>query len=449
MTTPNYPWATTTPADLPQGVSTPSQQGEVLQDHTQAKYTGLAADRFPAIAKTTSAGSPSSVSGPMGFVTSVFSGIVSRVATADPATVTKPDDIVDRAGSFFTGLPLLSFIGDIAGAITGAIGGGLNTIRQFFDDLIGNALQGINPFSIFTSIGNIFFHQSAVANTATAASSGVASIVDQLFGGWRGTVSGDAGQVAQTMNEVRQSIEGDTLNVTLIGSGQWIVPEGYKDWVVTAISGGDGGQGGDGGTFAGGGGTGIAQGGVNGGQVGEIFTTEELGGAGASINYATGNAGAGGTGKMQFGGQGGQSVFGPFGPNNNYWRGQRDAGALPTGVGYAFAAKPGNGGNGGPISGTYTGTRGGAGPAAPGGNPGTRGQPGQNGTEGPFVKNPGGGGGGGGGGGNSGGFSAAGRGGDGGAAGAGGGAGGSSTTDSPFGAGGNGGAGRFYLQGRR
>lgn len=169
MTTPQYPWGATDPADLPQGVITPSQLGSALQDQSQSKYTELASSKFPEIAKTTSAGSPSLVSAPIGIVTNKLTQIVSNVANADPATIKSPQDIINRSGNLFHGLPLLSLIGDIAGAISGAVGGGISTIKTFFDDLLGGALQGVNPFSVFSRIGDIFFHQAAVANTASTA----------------------------------------------------------------------------------------------------------------------------------------------------------------------------------------------------------------------------------------------------------------------------------------
>lgn len=168
MTTPNLPWDTTDPADLPQGVIAPSQAGTALQDQSQQKFTDVAASKFPAIASNTAAGSPSG-GGVMGFVVSKFSQITSNVANADPATINKPDDVVNLAGNFFSGLPLVSFIGDIVAAVTGIIGGGFNTLSTFFSQLLqaGQGIPIVGP--ITQGIYNFFFHQAAVANSAAAA----------------------------------------------------------------------------------------------------------------------------------------------------------------------------------------------------------------------------------------------------------------------------------------
>ncbi|GAA2071757.1 hypothetical protein GCM10009722_41050 [Williamsia deligens] len=135
MTTPQYPQGTD-PALLPQGVLSPDDLGSALQDHTQDKYRQLAAGRFPGIAQSTSAGSPASVSGPLGFVINLYSNLASRVALADPATVTKPDDIVGKAGGFFSGLPLVSWLEDLYKMLTGN-SNGLTGLAATIAGLVG------------------------------------------------------------------------------------------------------------------------------------------------------------------------------------------------------------------------------------------------------------------------------------------------------------------------
>lgn len=106
MTTPQYPWSTTNPADLPQGVVAPSQLGGATQNHTKAKYRSQAASRFPSQVNDTMAGNPANTSGPLGIINNLAAGLQENVANADPATITKPADLLPQANPFFSGLPL-------------------------------------------------------------------------------------------------------------------------------------------------------------------------------------------------------------------------------------------------------------------------------------------------------------------------------------------------------
>lgn len=112
------------PDDLPQGVVKPTELGSALQDQSAAKFQTLAASRFPAAVGGTSAGSPANVGGPLGFVVKLFSNFTNKVATADPATIRKPDDLAPLANPFLSGLPLTSLLSDLIDAIKGIFTGG-------------------------------------------------------------------------------------------------------------------------------------------------------------------------------------------------------------------------------------------------------------------------------------------------------------------------------------
>lgn len=106
MTTPNLPYNSTNPGDLPQGVVAPSQLGGAVQDHTKTKYRAQAASRFPGQVNDTMAGNPANTSGPLGIIVNLAAGLQENVANADPATIKKPADLLPQANPFFSGLPL-------------------------------------------------------------------------------------------------------------------------------------------------------------------------------------------------------------------------------------------------------------------------------------------------------------------------------------------------------
>lgn len=136
MTTPNLPWGSTPDSALPQGVYSPGQLATTLQDHTAGKFQALAGGRFPAIVGGTSAGSPLDSLGPLGFVVSLASSFFESVASADPDSITGPEDLVPLVADFFEGLPVVGQFIDLKDALFGDYEGD-DPVLQFIQDLFG------------------------------------------------------------------------------------------------------------------------------------------------------------------------------------------------------------------------------------------------------------------------------------------------------------------------
>ena len=149
MTVPNIPWGTP-PEDLPQGVVAPSQLGGATQDHTKAKYRSQAASRFPSQVNDTMAGNPANTSGPLGIINNLAAGLQENVANADPATITKPADLLPQANPFFSGLPLqkvfqapLRILASLIGGIP-IIGDAVeDALAKFFRDTRDTAVDAV------------------------------------------------------------------------------------------------------------------------------------------------------------------------------------------------------------------------------------------------------------------------------------------------------------------
>lgn len=149
MTTPNLP-LNTPPEDLPQGVVAPSQLGGATQDHTKAKYRSQAASRFPGQVNDTMAGNPADTSGPLGIINNLAAGLTANVANADPATITKPADLLPQANPFFSGLPLqkvfqapLRILASLIGGIP-IIGDAVeDALAKFFRDTRDTAVDAV------------------------------------------------------------------------------------------------------------------------------------------------------------------------------------------------------------------------------------------------------------------------------------------------------------------
>ncbi|MDT0223453.1 hypothetical protein [Gordonia sp. AC31] len=110
MTLPNWPFHETDPADLPQGVVTPGQLGETLQNPSAEKFRNLAAGRFPGQVDDDLAGNPANVNGPLGTVVNQFAAFTEDVATADPADIQSPEDLRTRVNGFFGLRPVLQML---------------------------------------------------------------------------------------------------------------------------------------------------------------------------------------------------------------------------------------------------------------------------------------------------------------------------------------------------
>lgn len=130
MTLPHFDFNSTNPEDLPEGVSMPSQLGEVLQDQSESKYNAQSAERFPPNLGGTLAGGPLG-SGVTGIVNKMAGKLTSRIATSDPADVRSKDDLVPMVPGFFD-LPLQDLFAPLLNALNG-VGGGV----------LGGALSGI------------------------------------------------------------------------------------------------------------------------------------------------------------------------------------------------------------------------------------------------------------------------------------------------------------------
>lgn len=145
MTTPNLPWSSTSPSDLPQNVVAPSQLGSALQDQSAGKFKSEAASRFPAIVNGTSAGNPANVGGPLGLIVQLFANFAENVATADPADIKKPDDLLPLVSPFFKGLPLeqIPGIGDLIELLTGVEDGDLDDLGTWVNTVLRPGIQGL------------------------------------------------------------------------------------------------------------------------------------------------------------------------------------------------------------------------------------------------------------------------------------------------------------------
>ncbi len=135
MTTPQFDYGTTAPADLPENVVHPSALGEVLQDTSSESYQAEAAARFPGALDGTLAGGPLA-SGPLGIVTRMATQLQANVANADPATIRKPRDLQSLVPGFFS-LDLGSgifggLLQALQGVGSGVLGGVLGSIADFF-----------------------------------------------------------------------------------------------------------------------------------------------------------------------------------------------------------------------------------------------------------------------------------------------------------------------------
>lgn len=110
MTLPNWPFHETDPADLPQGVVTPGQLGETLQNPSATKFRNLAAGRFPGQVTGEPAGNPANVNGPLGTVVNQFAQFTEDIATADPADIQSAEDVRQRVNGFFGLRPVLQML---------------------------------------------------------------------------------------------------------------------------------------------------------------------------------------------------------------------------------------------------------------------------------------------------------------------------------------------------
>lgn len=349
MTTPQYPWSTTNPADLPQGVVAPSQLGGATQDHTKAKYRSQAASRFPSQVNDTMAGNPANVSGPLGVIVNMAAGLTEEVANADPATIQQPSDIVPKTNGFFNGLPVSRLLWDtIEGIINGIHngwfgGGGVGDPQQVQYTIEAIADAVINGYNVETKVTSGTWTKPA----------NITELVVVAIGCGKNGANGNGSSVAQGGlggGYLAQQIDPTTVAsstpyvvgtggnpssfgshvVTTPGGGGIATSFGYTTTSSTPGRGGNGGKGysdGSGAATPGQSGEGSALAAGGAGGAASTNNTDQLGGAGSNVSAASVTKCGGGGG----GGGGG-------GPNS---LGQQQGGAGGPG-GY-----PGGGGGGG------------------------------------------------------------------------------------------------------
>lgn len=202
------------PDKLPQGVYGQDELGEVLQNPSAAKYRSLFAGRFPGAVAGTSAGDPSNVGGPLGFIVNLVAQFMSGVANEDPANITKPDDLLSRISGFFT-LPALAnaalqaVLIPLSHLLAWIVGGDpedWDTLEELRDNLIPALIR--LPLRI---LGQLFSTGSAAELDSTTANTllgsipiigDVAKVVQGITTGLSGAFATAAGLVGLRWNQV-------------------------------------------------------------------------------------------------------------------------------------------------------------------------------------------------------------------------------------------------------
>lgn len=220
MTLPNMPWDSTDPEDLPQGAAYPgSSLGNLLQNPSVSKFANLGGGRFPGVFFAQPAGSPLNPSMPLGFITDLFAKFASYVAQADPATITKPEDLQGLITDFVVGLPLSS------------LGSASNPLEQ----------MQTNIQAAFTELNDVWDYYEGL-------SGGVREIQNGINQGW---IDGDESEadpdVFATMRGIRTAINGNPwVRVVALSSQTWNRPDplefDLKEVVLIMVSGGTNGE---------------------------------------------------------------------------------------------------------------------------------------------------------------------------------------------------------------
>lgn len=180
------------PDNLPQGVYGQDELGEVLQNSSAPKYRSLFAGRFPGAVAGTSAGDPSNVGGPLGFIVNLVAQFMSGVANEDPANITKPDDLLSRISGFFT-LPALAnaalqaVLIPLSHLLAWIVGGepkDWDTLEELRDNLIPALIR--LPIRIIVNIlGSVPI---------------IGGIIEEDFAAWLGVTNANATAAAVTAN---------------------------------------------------------------------------------------------------------------------------------------------------------------------------------------------------------------------------------------------------------
>jgi hypothetical protein len=159
-------------ANLPVAALTLDTMAAKLQDMSTAAMKARAVERFPTIMDSSTGLSPASDITPFGILTTIFYGVNSLVANADPADITGPEDLPPLLVEFIEGLPVVGQFVEILEAILGTYDGEDETLL---------------------AIQTIFAPIRAIVAAITAAAGGLplvgaffdipASLIHALFGG--------------------------------------------------------------------------------------------------------------------------------------------------------------------------------------------------------------------------------------------------------------------------
>jgi hypothetical protein len=132
--------------NLPIGALTVATLGQQLQDQTQAAMRARAGDQMPNIFNQSTGGDILQDLSPFGIITSIWAGINSLIATADPSDIQGPEDLPPLMLDFIEGLPVVGQFVKLLEALLGTYDGTdetllsiqdlLSPILEFFSGLI-------------------------------------------------------------------------------------------------------------------------------------------------------------------------------------------------------------------------------------------------------------------------------------------------------------------------
>lgn len=121
--------------NLPTGSLTVDTLAERIQDTSNAAMKARAVERFPSTFDNSTGLSAASDFTPFGILTSIFAGVNSVIARADPADIQGPDDLPGLFLDFIEGLPVIGQFVGLLEAIIGTYNGDdqvLLTVQEIF-----------------------------------------------------------------------------------------------------------------------------------------------------------------------------------------------------------------------------------------------------------------------------------------------------------------------------
>lgn len=262
----------TTPAgvpNLPAGALTVETLADTLQNQTAAGHRARAAARMPGgLLGSSTGGSAMSDVTPIGVITKIFSEVMSRIATADPADITGPADIPDLLTDFIESLPVIGQFIDFLQAMSGTYDGEdetllavqnifspLRTILQLLtgqevgwpsaadvgegwlqlQDASVNKVQGVidRIYNAFANLGEMLDENNPLSR-----------VVDAILGIFDTARAGGAKALALE-GRVR-ALESAANSITLTFNGAAVTPLPSSDYDIRSFGGGAGDIGTDG-----------------------------------------------------------------------------------------------------------------------------------------------------------------------------------------------------------